>query len=615
MNTPPSAPSPPPTEFGSEAPDGGSAFDPGPPPGYDPGPPKLDAATLRFFVPYLAKDRRRWWICAGILLLTGAAPAVMGLLPLLLTSNWAPGRVHLLWWGLGGLLAFQVLLTLLQFFQTKLSAEISQGFTHRMRLAVFAKLGRMPALTQQAQSIGALAQRCTGDIMRLQQWLTPTLPNAVVNGAQLIFMAAALLILGPWYALVAAVLSPLIWCALRWINRRLAGLSRTCQVESECILTQFIEGAGGYRDLVAAGKFHRAADRLDQRLDSLRRAAVRMSLHGYAASVIPMFFFTLLLFGYYFVKLGTGHGVGDMEYLGRVMSFAGLLSGIQRPVMGLASFFTESSMAAPSFLELRRLLEVPEISEASHPREPSNGEVILRDVSFAYGPGQRPTLHRLNFRLPAGSFTAIVGQTGSGKTTLFHLLLRLLEPTEGTIQLGGVPLQNISFGPLRECLGFIPQSPFIFDATLRENVLLGTKVEDVPPGRFEQAMKDAQLEELLSRRGGADLPVGPGGATLSGGERQRVALARIFLRDPDVIICDEYTANIDNATASLIQQALAQRFRHKTRVVITHQLYTIRGADQIIVLDRGTVSAIGTHQELVGRPGLYRDLWDVQRLD
>ncbi len=250
----------------------------------------------------------------------------------------------------------------------------------------------------------------------------------------------------------------------------------------------------------------------------------------------------------------------------------------------------------------------------------ADGRVEFERVGFAYSPDAPPVLHDLTFTINAGSFTAIVGQSGSGKTTLFHLLLRLLDPTTGSIRLGGAPLHEVAVLELRRIVGFIPQAPFIFDSTIRDNLTLGATdaqgtAEDA---LLTEAVRLARLDELVEKRsafGGLDAPVGPGGATLSGGERQRIALGRLFLRDPQVIVCDEYTANIDNATARLIRDALATRFAGRTRIVVTHQLYTVRGADQILVLDKGKILDRGTHEELLARPGLYREMWDLQRID
>ena len=592
--------------------------DPGPPPGErNSGPPPLSREVLRFFLPYLRPHFRGITGCMVLLLITGAMPAVLGLVPAFLTANWHPERLTVLWWGLGGLLAFQLVLAGLQFLLSYWFAKISQSFTRDARLAVFRKMGRLPAAAMGEQSLGSLAQRSTTDVMRVQQWLAPLLPNALGDVVQFCFMAAALFWLSPGFAL--AVLPVLLLCHwfLRRLNHRLRRLSRSCQLRSDGLMTSFIEGAAGYRDLVASGRFDKAADRFGESLDGLRLDAVRMTVAGYLGSVAPMLAFTLLLFGYYFFKLGDTASAGDMEYLGRVMSFAGLLGGIQRPLMAVARFFTETAMVSPSFHALKELLETPEVPDPPGTAHPVDGALVAEHLSFNYGPGRRPVLDDISFTIPDGSFTAIIGQTGSGKTTLFHILLRLLEPVSGKLSVGGAPLEQVGLAELRETVGFIPQTPFIFDASIKENILMGMTEEAVGTERLHKAISLAQLDGLIASRasaGGADAPVGSGGASLSGGERQRIALARVFLREPRVIICDEYTANIDNATARLIQQALAAHFAGRTRIVITHQLYTVRDADRIIVLERGRVSGSGTHEEMLAQPGLYRDLWEVQKL-
>ncbi len=227
-------------------------------------------------------------------------------------------------------------------------------------------------------------------------------------------------------------------------------------------------------------------------------------------------------------------------------------------------------------------------------------------------------LHDVDFQMQSGSFAAIVGQSGSGKSTIFYMLLRLLEPVGGDIMLGGLPLNHIPLATLRNFIGFIPQSPFIFSGSIRENLLMGASEQDISPEKIDYVVRIAKLEELIAKRekeGGLDAPVGAGGASLSGGERQRIALGRIFLRDPGIIVCDEYTANIDSATAKLIHNTLKNEFAGKTRVVITHQLCTVRGADCIYVLEGGKVVERGKHDELLAQNGLYREMWDVQRME
>lgn len=383
-------------------------------------------------------------------------------------------------------------------------------------------------------------------------------------------------------------------------------------------MTRFIEGVSGYRDLVAAGRYDDAATAFDGQLDGLRRTQIRTAMVNFWSGFVPMVGFMLLMFGYYFARTMNLAKLGDMEYIGRVISFAMIIGMVQRPAILLANFFTEAALAAPSFFEVRRLLDAPQVPDVAAGQKPANSAIRLESVSFGYGRGAPPILRDVSFDIPPGSFTAIVGQTGSGKSTLFYLLLRLLEPLSGVIRVGGESLSDISLSDLRDFVGFIPQSPFIFDATIRENLCMGVPNSRFEEQRIEEAIRLARLERLVASRqqaGGLEAPVGPGGATLSGGERQRIALGRIFLRDPQIIVCDEYTANIDNATAKLIHQALEEHFAGKTRIVITHQLYTVRGADKILVLDRGRIADSGTHQELLERPGLYREMWEVQRLE
>lgn len=583
----------------------------------DSGPPPLTREVLLFFRPFLRPHLRRIVGCFVLLIITGTAPAIMGLLPAFLTANWHPDNLRTLWWGLAALLGLQMVLSALSFVLSYWFAQISQSFTRDARLAVFSKMGRLPAAAMGEQSIGELANRSTTDVMRVQHWLAPLLPSALGDAVEFVFMTAALFWLSPGFALTVLPLLLLCHWMLRSLNHRLRNLSRDCQVRSDGLMTSFIEGAAGYRDLVASGRFGHAAARFGESLDGLRRTAVRMTMAGYIGGAAPMLAFTLLLFGYYFFKLGQTDAAGDMEYLGRVMSFAGLLSGIQRPLMSVAQFFTESAMVSPSFHALKELLETPEVRDPPGGVRPTHGGITAEHLTFHYREGRRKVLDNLNFEIPDGSFTAIIGQTGSGKTTLFHLLLRLLEPTSGRLHVGGVPLGDIGLADLREAVGFIPQSPFIFDATIKENILMGLSEEAVGTERLKHAIHLAQLDDLIASRasaGGLDAPVGSGGSSLSGGERQRVALARVFLREPRVIVCDEYTANIDNATARLIQQALAAHFAGRTRIVITHQLYTVRDADRIIVLERGKVSRSGTHEQMLSQPGLYRDLWEVQKL-
>jgi ABC-type multidrug transport system fused ATPase/permease subunit len=588
----------------------------------------LNKEMVAYFWPFLREDKWKLGLSMLLVLITGTSPTIMSLLPWLLTSHWNrervqflwwnTERVHLLWWGLVGLLLLTVIFSFLSWVGTYIDAEVSQNFYRRIRVAILRKIGHLPAMAMNEQSIGSLAYRSTNDVMRVQGFLLSSLPGALSNVARLSYSLIALFLLGPVFTVIGLVLAPIVWIFVRRLNRRLRDYARLGQTQGEAIMTRFIEGVSGYRDLVAAGRFNEAVRAFDRRLDEYRRVQIRTSMIDYWAATIPVFGFTLLIFAYYIARTADPSMIGDMAYMGKVMTFAVLIGQVQGPALGLANFSTDAALSAPSFYETRLLLQAPEVGDIPEGRMPANSNVELDGVSFSYAPGTPPILDNVSLKIESGSFTAIVGQTGSGKSTLFYLLLRLLEPDSGEIRLGGIPLRKMSLVNLREYIGFIPQSPFIFDTTIRENLCMGVPQDQFEEQRINEAIRTARLEKLVTGRrqaGGVDAPVGPGGSTLSGGERQRIALGRIFLRDPQIIVCDEYTANIDNATARLIHEALQKVFAGKTRVVITHQLYTVRGADKILVLDRGQIVASGTHQELIQQSGLYREMWEVQRLE
>lgn len=587
------------------------------PPGAIDAAPKLDLETLRYFWPWISDQKRRISWIVGFMIFGSILPVAMSFVPKLLGRYWHPETQHLAAWVLVGFLALSVIAIGLSTIQGYLTATVAQHLSANLKSSIFRKVGTLSKSSMAFRSVGSLAHRSSGDVAHLQEFLARFAPEAIVSSLSLVFGILALLWMHPIVASVGIILVPTLWLLMERVNVHVRVLARSSQQQSESILTRLIEGIAGYIDLVAAGRFGRAADEYQDQLSRLRVTAIKMTLTSSLAALIPSIAFLAITFAYYFLQVKDANNLAGPEKLGDVMTFAGLLNTVRGPIMILARFFTEAAVAAPSFQEVKKLLEAPEVASATGGAVLKNGEIEFRDVGFGYDTSQRPVLERVSFRVPTGSFTAIVGETGSGKTTLFHLLLRLLEPTSGEIRLGGASLGSIGLEDLRSYVGFIPQLPFLFDATIRENVAIALKTGEVDDARLLRACDLAQLAPVLEKRkalGGLDAMVGAAGASLSGGERQRIALARVFLRDPQVIVCDEYTANIDNATAKLIHEAIARQFAGRTRIVITHQLYTIRGADQILVLDEGRIADRGTHAELIARPGLYREMWEVQRL-
>ena len=236
------------------------------------------------------------------------------------------------------------------------------------------------------------------------------------------------------------------------------------------------------------------------------------------------------------------------------------------------------------------------------------GRIVYDGVYFEYAPG-RSVLHGINLELEAGSTTALIGHTGAGKTTLAALVGRFYDVSAGSVRLDGIDVRDVTLNSLRQAIGVVSQDPFLFSATVRENIAFG--VGDATDEEVERAAELAQAREFIKRLPeGYDTMVGERGITLSGGQRQRLAIARALIVDPRVLILDDATASVDATTEAQIKQGLREVMRGRTTIIIAHRLSTISLADDIVVLDAGTIAARGTHDELVATSAVYRDIYE-----
>lgn len=578
----------------------------------------------KYFWRFLKPDRGVLFLSFIGLSAQSAFSVLLTMVPTILERNWHPGARPKLFYAIGGLLAVNLVILAVQMTVNWMMTKVTENVVRRVKLAIFKKVGNLPSEEMTFESVGKFAQRTTGDVMHLGGMVSPGILQLMFSSTQLVFMMGALFWIDYRFAWIIPLVAFLVAAIVRWVNEKVRFWSHKDQMKQEDILTQFIESIGGCRDLIASGRFNQAAEAYDVELARKQKFQIAASWWNNMGGILPTACFSCLIFGYYLFKISQSDFT-DAHDVGIILSYAGNLAMAQGLALTLFKLTTDAALATPSLTELKNLLEAPEVADSQDHTVLASSEIAFNDVHFGYGGGggdaskTKTILSNLTFRVDPGIFAAIVGQSGSGKTTLFYMLLRLLEPQSGCITLGGVELHKIPLSVLHDYIGFIPQAPFIFSGSIKQNLLMGANPDDFPPEKIDHAVKLARLEDLIAKRkdeGGLDAPVGAGGASLSAGERQRIALGRIFLRNPSIIVCDEYTANIDNATAKLIQNALKNEFAGKTRVVITHQLYTIRGADRIYVIDKGSIVEQGTHQELVSKEdGLYRETWDVQRVE
>ena len=249
-------------------------------------------------------------------------------------------------------------------------------------------------------------------------------------------------------------------------------------------------------------------------------------------------------------------------------------------------------------------------SGGEHAPEKVEGGVELKDVSFAY-PDREPILQDFSLSIPAGQTVAIVGPTGSGKSTIVRLLLRFYDPQSGSITLDSIGLKEWELDTLRQSIGLVSQSVYLFDGSIWDNILYGRP--DATEEDVIAAAKAAEVHEFIETLPqGYHTPIGERGLKLSGGQSQRISIARAILKDPPILVLDEATSAVDNETEAAIQRSLEVVSQNRTTIVIAHRLSTIRHADKIVVMDLGHIVAEGTHEDLIAGKGLYHRLWNVQ---
>jgi ABC-type multidrug transport system fused ATPase/permease subunit len=505
---------------------------------------------------------------------------------------------------------------------------VREFMLRNIRFDVYKSIEHLNMQSVNKRGAGDYVQGIHRDVYAVDQLFSElfnrTLPQAIFAG-----VAFAVLLNINWImtlALFAAgfVLFPIFTICnykLNWLS----GYLRNAFTEMS---DQLIETIGGFRDIVAGGRFDRFASRFDDTLKRSQGSSVSIAWWGQFGGVTTMSLMSLfgavpiiVVVPQLLKASAAGQPATVSSLIGATISYVLFLQQFLHIYTVVYNFVQQAALTSPSFQSLRMMLT------------PEPGRLPQTAAAMAGGPAARLSpiesikfdgvsmrfngrgiFEGLEFSIPGGKLSAIVGQSGSGKTTIFNLLLRLLDPTGGKILINDRLLEQIDEKQLKKLMGLIPQDPFIFNCSLRENLLMAS-ADGLDDKLLNRAIDLAQLREFVqSHPGGLEFVAGHMGRNLSAGEKQRLALARLIVQDPEIIICDEYTANIDVKTAGLIHEVMRSEFSGRTRIIITHQLYTIKGADHIVVLDQGTIAQAGTHEELLAGPGVYKDLWELQKL-
>lgn len=603
---------------------------------HDPLPSKIRPGTVRrvlgYFRPHIGK-------VALFFLVAALESLIVVTTPLLLMELIDDGvlkndlDVVILMAGLtAGLAVAGALLTLLSAYIT---GRIGQGVTYDLRVQALNHVRRLPIAFFTRTQTGVLVGRLHTDLVMAQQAFSNML--AAATSAVTLLLVLAELIYLSWLvavmtlALVALFVIPWLFVG-RLIQRRTRRL-----MEANSGLGGLLQERFNVQGALLSKLFGRPEQEMAEYADRagrIRRIGVSLSVWGRMAFVsmtLMASLATALVYG-----IGGGLVLAGAFQLGTLVAITTLLGRLFGPITQLAGMQENALTVVVGFervfevLDLKPLIQerpdavrlaknaAPDIEfENVSFRYPSADEVSLasleQNVRAGQGRGDVPpdVLRNVSLHVPAGTLTALVGLSGAGKSTLTHLVSRLYDPTSGTVRVGGHDLRDLTFDSLREAVGVVSQDSYLFHDTLRANLLYArpTATED----ELIEACKGAQIWDLVeSLPRGLDTVTGDGGYRLSGGEKQRMAIARLLLKAPSIVVLDEATAHLDSESEAAVQRALKTALRSRTSLVIAHRLSTIREADQILVLDGGGIRERGTHEELLAEGGLYAELYHTQ---
>ncbi|GIU95163.1 MAG: ABC transporter ATP-binding protein [Gaiellaceae bacterium] len=509
--------------------------------------------------------------------------------------------------GVAAIVLLGVVRALLMFGRRLISGRQALGVEYDLRDALYSHFLRLSFRFYDRSQTGQLMSRATIDLQAVRFFLGYGLVFFAQHVVTVVVVAVVLVVYSWQLALVALAITPAIVATAYRYSRVSHPVLREVQQKLADVATAAEESISGVHVVKAfsqeertSARFRRAADAVFERtLAANRQRALYVPLLGFLPLVAQAL--VLLAAGWMVVE-GT-------ITLGTFFAFNLLLAMLVLPLRMLGMWIGQAQRATAAGERIFEILDEPE-EIADRPgsvRLPDGpGEVRFEGVWFAYEPG-RPVLRDVSLTVPAGRTVALIGRTGSGKTTLAALVPRFYDVTAGRVLVDGVDVRNVERRSLRSAIGVISQDPFLFSASIRDNIAFG--LPDAPQEAVEAAARAAQAHDfILELAQGYDTVVGERGITLSGGQRQRIAIARALLIDPRVLILDDATASVDATTEARIRSALREVMRGRTTIIIAHRLSTIALADEIVVLDEGRITARGTQAELLEESPLFREI-------
>ncbi|MEO5834377.1 MAG: ABC transporter ATP-binding protein [Nakamurella sp.] len=520
------------------------------------------------------------------------------------------------------------------------SSRIGEGLIFTMRTRVFEHVQQMSLAFFTRTQTGALVSRLNNDVIGAQQAFTSTLSGVVSNVIGLVLTAGVMFTLSWQVTVLSLILLPVFVLPARWFGRRLQELTResyNLNASMNSTTTERFNVSGALLVSLFGRPAEEAASFRD-RAGRVRDIGITSAMYGrvfIAALTLVAALAQALTYG-----LGGALAIGGSLNAGQVVALALLLTRLYGPLTALSNVRVDVMSALVSFERVFEVLDLKPlvVDKPAAPDLPRGGRdgtengvgaIEFDDVHFAY-PGadavslaslqdiaipdhspSTPVLHGVSFRAEAGQLVALVGPSGAGKTTISQLLPRIYDVDAGVVRIGGHDVRDVTMQSVRDAIGVVAQDAHLFHDTIRANLLYARPA--ATDDQLHRALVDAQIGALVdSLPQGLDTVVGDRGYRLSGGEKQRLAIARVLLKAPPIVILDEATAHLDSESEVAVQRALNVALSGRTSLVIAHRLSTVRNADQILVVDAGRIAERGTHAELIAAGGLYAELYRTQ---
>lgn len=613
--------------------------------------------VLAYAKPYL-------WLIFGTLLLILANTALSLLHPFILRDlidrTIPTGNIQRLIWLGVILLLIPALTGLINVVQRRLNSRVGEGVIFDLRNTLYTRLQRMSLRFFTNTRVGELMSRLNNDVVGAQNAISHTLVGIITNAIQVVAVLSVMLTLEWRLTLISIMIMPLFMLTAQLLGKKLRDISRK-QMEANAQMNAMMNetlNIGGALLVKLFGRQAYEVEIFSQRAGQVRDLGVRRAFIG---SIFVAIIGLIASVGSAMV-----YGVGGFLVIkgaftiGTIVAFGSYLGNLYGSLSGLSNAPVEFATSMVSFERVFEIIDLPvDIPEKENAIElsPVRGEIAFDNVSFKYETGDEvllsdvrrygsmdsvttvlssspispetehkivdeeevapksqargSALENISFKADPGELVALVGPSGAGKTTITYLIPRLYDPTEGIIRIDGYDLRDVTLSSLSNQIGMVTQETYLYHDTIRTNLQYARL--DATQAELEQACRIANIHDFIQALpDGYDTIVGERGYRMSGGEKQRIALARVILKNPRILILDEATSSLDSESEALIQDALERVMADRTSIVIAHRLSTILAADLILVLDRGKIIESGTHNELLEKGGMYSNLYQTQ---